>query len=64
MSAMMDRAAMPGMGTWRAYGLHAGMVPCYRSKERHAKWRWGKKKGLRRARRRLERIVVAQELEN
>ena len=36
---------------------HAGQVPCHRSKEDHAKWRWGKKKGMRRARRRMERSL-------
>jgi hypothetical protein len=41
------------MSLWR--GLHAGMIPCYRDKARHAMWRWGRKKGLRRARRRLDR---------
>jgi len=50
------------MDGWR--GLHRGMIPCYRTKKRHAQWRWGRKKGLRRARRRLERKLIQDELEN
>jgi len=49
----------PGMGSWR--GLHAGNVPCYRTKDLHAKWRWGRKRGLRRARRRFDRELVMEE---
>jgi hypothetical protein len=59
----LARARSPGMNAWRAYGLHAGMVQCYRNKERHAKWKWGQKKGLRRARRRLSKLIINQELE-
>lgn len=43
-------------------GYHAGSIPCYRDKKSHAKWRWGQKKGLRRARRRVDREVIEQEM--
>jgi hypothetical protein len=46
------------MRSWR--GLHVGQIQCYREKERHAVWRWGKKKGLRRARRRLSAELVRE----
>jgi len=55
-AASVIRAQRPSMHGWD--GLHAGMVPCYRDKKRHASWRWGRKKGLRRARRRLDREIV------
>jgi hypothetical protein len=48
------------MGLWK--GLHVGMIPCYRSKSRHAMWKWGKKKGLRRARRRHDKDLVVNGL--
>jgi hypothetical protein len=60
MSAATKRAGRPSMHGWE--GLHVGMIPCYRDKDRHAKWRWGRKKGLRRARRRIGRDLVRQEL--
>ncbi len=50
------------MEGWK--GLHVGDVPCYRDKKRHKKYRYGAKKGLRRARRRLDKKVVKEELEN
>ncbi len=46
------------MDGWR--NLHPGYVPLYRDKKRHANWRWGNKKGLRRARRRLGRALVQE----
>lgn len=55
------RAQRDGMGGWE--GLHPGYVACYRDKKRHAMWRWGRKKGLRRARRRLSKEIVRSEIE-
>jgi hypothetical protein len=49
------------MNSWK--GLHVGMIPCHRDKKRHARWRWGAKKGLRRARRRLGAEIIRQETE-
>ncbi len=43
-------------------GLHVGMVSCHRDKKRHAQWRWGRKKGLRRARRRVGQEIIRREL--
>jgi hypothetical protein len=43
-------------------GLNVGMVSCYRDKDRHAKWRWVRKKGLRRARRRVGKELIRHEL--
>jgi len=50
------------MEGWK--GLRVGHIPCYRSKSRHADWRWGKKKGLRRARRRLEHQIIQDALKS
>ncbi len=55
--ASVRRALLEGMGGWD--GLHVGNVACYRDKKSHAKWRWGRKKGLRRARRRLDKDLVS-----
>lgn len=55
------QAGLASMSSWR--GLRVGMIPCYREKERHANWRWGQKKGLRRARRRLGREMVRDGVE-
>jgi len=61
MSARYDMKNMhSGMKSWK--GLHVGMIPCYRDKDRHAKWRWGRKKGLRRARRRYDKALVRDEV--
>lgn len=52
-------ATLDSMENWK--GLHVSHIPCYRTKGRHAQYRYGAKKGLRRARRRLdERIIEAQ----
>lgn len=59
-SATTLKAERPSMHGWE--GLHPGMVPCYRDKARHASWRWGKKKGLRRARRRVGQALIRREL--
>ncbi len=61
-SHFIKQAENPGMEGWK--GLHVGDVPCYRDKKRHKKYRYGAKKGLRRARRRLDKKVVKEELEN
>ena len=62
MSARMDgrTVRLEGMQSWK--GLHPGMVACHRDKAAHAKWRWGQKKGLRRARRRFDRAVITREI--
>jgi hypothetical protein len=57
----VDDASQDGMNSWR--GLHPGMVACYRDKASHAKWRWGRKLGARRARRRLGKEIIAEALE-
>lgn len=60
MSTITKKAERPSMRGWE--GLHVGMVSCHRDKARHAQWRWGKKKGLRRARRRVGQALVRSEL--
>lgn len=56
---LMKKATLSGMENWK--GMHVGHVSCHRDKKRHAQYRWGMKKGLRRARRRLdEGIIEAQ----
>lgn len=52
-------STLSSMVNWK--GMHVGYIPCYRDKHRHAQYRFGAKKGLRRARRRLdEGIIEAQ----
>jgi hypothetical protein len=60
MSTVTKQAERPSMHGWA--GLHVGMVSCHRDKKRHAQWRWGRKKGLRRARRRVGRDLIRHEL--
>lgn len=64
---MLSKAQTIGMKRWR--GLHpahyvaiTGAAPHYGGrrgieKRRHAQWRWGQKRKLRRARRRLDKIL-------
>lgn len=53
-------AARRGMRGMR--GLHPGMVSCHRGKADHRKWRWGMKKGTRRARRQSEKDLTVEQL--
>jgi hypothetical protein len=44
-------------------GSLSGSMPCiYGDRYRRGKWRWGVKKGLRRARRRLGRDIIRHEV--
>jgi len=54
-----DAEANTGMNSWKNF--HPGDMACYRDKKSHAKWRWGKKKGTRRARRRLDKKVIEED---
>jgi hypothetical protein len=60
MAKWNEKRVTLGMDGWKS--LHPGMVPCHRSKKSHGQWRWGQKKGLRRARRRYGKNVIAREL--
>jgi hypothetical protein len=42
-------------------GMHVGTIPLYRTKKRHKKYRFGAKKGLRRARRRVDKETIKKE---
>jgi hypothetical protein len=43
-------------------GMHVGSISCYRTKKRHKKYRYGAKKGLRRARRRVSKKIIQKEM--
>lgn len=57
--ARMKDAVRTGMNGWRGYGI---LEPCKWNIEYVRKMRWGLKKGIRRARRRLAKILIGEQV--